>query len=525
MALSFSFGLYHSFEELSVMQSRGCYWVNIERQADARQLCRQIINAQGAATRGALICCGDGPERLLEGLPSTGAEGAGPPASLPLFTLPEKKSALRRLTADLSRAINVKERLFIFLSTASAWKDFSQTEIDDWLGNTQRWLIKHNAAFLILTYGSGISQLKNQLISQFPTLSGLSSVHSLQDCVRYQVSWWFSGKGLIANQAMNWETDDRERFVQSALLPAFSPSVNDEQLCLAEKSVLEGAPPLSVNWRLLEDNALLMQQGMARHSATLVFALTESDQVAELARQIHTLRRQRGIALKIVVREMKASLRYTDERLLQACGANLVVPYIAPLSSFLTLLESIQGQRFTRHVPATIDRLLAAINPSRIKGAMSNDRFRQVVPELIENPLMPEDDKGILIALRPVPGLPPRQALSLCRLRRGGDVMTATSRRIYLFLSNCRINDLDTVLGYLFRLPIAEAFSNRQVWTQDVHIISQVKLMGKTDRQAGSPEPADTPITAAVTFARPATARHSPRPLTLSLAAPQDIQP
>ncbi|WP_213991056.1 cellulose biosynthesis protein BcsE [Sodalis sp. dw_96] len=521
MALSFSFGIYHSFEELSVMQSHGCYWVNIERQGDARQLCRQIINAQGAATRAALICCGDSPEQLLEGLPPPDTENAGPPASLPLFRLPEKKSALRRLTSDLLRACNVKDRLFILLFTASAWQDFSQTEIDDWLGNTRRWLIKHGATFLILSYGSGVSQLKNQLISQFPSLSGLSSVQSLQDCVRYQVSWWFSGKGLIANQAMTWEMDDRQRFVQSILLPSYSPSVNDEQLCLAEKSVLEGAPPLSVNWRLLEDNALLMQQGMLRHSATLIFALTESEQVAELAQQIHTLRRQRGVALKIVVREMKASLRYTDERLLQACGANLVVPYIAPLSSFLTLLESIQGQRFTRHVPATVDPLLAAVNPSRLKGAVSNDTFRQVVPNLIENPLMPEDDKGILIALRPVPGLPPRQALSLCRLRRGGDLVTATPRRIYLFLSNCRINDLDTVLGYIFRLPIAEAFSNRQVWTHDVQIISEVRQIGK----AGSPQADDTPITAAVAYTRPASVRHNPRPLTLSFVAPQDVRP
>ncbi|XBS68486.1 cellulose biosynthesis protein BcsE [Acerihabitans sp. KWT182] len=375
--------------------------------------------------------------------------------------------------------------------------------------------------FLILAYGSGVSQLKNQLISQVPVLSGLSSVQWLQDCIRYQVSWWFNGKGIIANQAMTWETDSGGRFMQSILSPSYSPSVNDEQLCLAEKSVLEGAPPLSANWRLLDDNALVLQQGMLRHSATLIFSLTESEQVARLAQQIHTLRRQRGIDLKLVVREMKASLRYTDERLLLACGANLVAPYIAPLSRFLTMLEGIQGQRFTRHVPASIDALLAAVHPSQFKGAVNNALFRQVVPTLIENPLMPEDDKGILIALRPVPGLPPRQALSLCRLRRGGDLMTATASRIYLFLSNCRINDLDTVLGYLFRLPIAEAFSNRQVWTQDVQILSQVKLIGNTGPTAVAAEADGAPITARTSFARPASARRDPRPLSLA----PDVQP
>lgn len=41
-----------------------------------------------------------------------------------------------------------------------------------------------------------------------------------------------------------------------------------------------------------------------------------------------------------------------------------------------------------------------------------------------------------------------------------------------LFLSTCRINDLDTALKFIFRLPVDEAFSNRVVWHQDVDIIS-----------------------------------------------------
>ncbi|XBS68485.1 BcsE family c-di-GMP-binding protein [Acerihabitans sp. KWT182] len=81
------------------MQSPGCYWVNIERQGDARQLCRQIINAQGADTRAALVCCGERPKELMADLPPSGAENPGPPASLPLFTLPEKK--VRSPSADL----------------------------------------------------------------------------------------------------------------------------------------------------------------------------------------------------------------------------------------------------------------------------------------------------------------------------------------------------------------------------------------------------------------------------------------
>lgn len=48
----------------------------------------------------------------------------------------------------------------------------------------------------------------------------------------------------------------------------------------------------------------------------MVFSLQQNAQIEPLARSIHTLRRQRGSAMKILVRENTASLRATDERLL-----------------------------------------------------------------------------------------------------------------------------------------------------------------------------------------------------------------
>ena len=54
---------------------------------------------------------------------------------------------------------------------------------------------------------------------------------------------------------------------------------SDEGLYLAERSIPEGAPPLSANWQLLESNDELAQHGMLRLSATLIFALYQSDQI------------------------------------------------------------------------------------------------------------------------------------------------------------------------------------------------------------------------------------------------------
>ncbi|WP_285283220.1 BcsE family c-di-GMP-binding protein, partial [Klebsiella pneumoniae] len=99
---------------------------------------------------------------------------------------------------------------------------------------------------------------------------------------------------------------------------------------------LEGAPALSEHWSLFETNEALFDEARTTQAATIIFSLIQNNPIETLARHIHTLRRQRGSALKIVVRENNTSLRATDERLLLGCGANMVIPWNAPLSRCLT---------------------------------------------------------------------------------------------------------------------------------------------------------------------------------------------
>uniref|UniRef100_UPI00222883D1 BcsE family c-di-GMP-binding protein n=1 Tax=Klebsiella pneumoniae TaxID=573 RepID=UPI00222883D1 len=112
--------------------------------------------------------------------------------------------------------------------------------------------------------------------------------------------------------------------------------------------------PLSEHWQLFNHNEDLFNEARTAQAATVVFSLQQNAQIEPLARSIHTLRRQRGSAMKILVRENTASLRATDERLLLACGANMVIPWNAPLSRCLTMIESVQGQKFSRYVPEDI---------------------------------------------------------------------------------------------------------------------------------------------------------------------------
>jgi cellulose biosynthesis protein BcsE len=476
MAHSFSLGIGQIWEPLSVMQSPGLYWLTADRQADAKLLCRQIIAAQEENSALALICSGEKIEDLLADLPSPAVR------KFPLYSLPDKKSALLHLRSDLMRTLHPENRLLILLAPASLWQSFTNDQLYAWAGDTADWLRQRHCTLVILNHGNGSNKLSGQLSTAHRLLDGLASLQWQQDSAQYLVNWWSTPHSINANQLVKlsntpqgWQAEEEKDNTSSPTLV-----ISDENRYLAEKRILEGAPPLSANWQLFDNSELLTQQGMQCMAATLIFGLSQTEQVDVLARQVHDLRRQRGNGLKIVVREMSASLRYSDERLLLACGANLIVPHIAPLSSFLTMLEGIQGQRFSRHVSSDIDGLFAGIRPLRSKGYLPLEEFTQAVISLVENTLLPEDGKGVMVALRPVPGLSARQATTLCHQRREGDIMTVVQNRLFLFLSTCRINDLDTALKFVFRLPVREAFSNWVTWHQDTDIISEARRLGQS---------------------------------------------
>lgn len=252
---------------------------------------------------------------------------------------------------------------------------------------------------------------------------------------------------------------------------------NDEKRILSHIAVLEGAPALSEYWSLFETNEGLFNEARTTQAATIVFSLTQNNQIEAIARQIHTLRRQRGSALKIVVRENTTSLRATDERLLLGCGANMVIPWNAPLSRCLTLIESIQGQQFNRYVPEDISTLLSMTQPMKLRGYQKWDTFCEAVSNMMSNTLLPENGKGVMVALRPVPGIRIEQALTLCRPNRTGDIMTIGDNRLVLFLSFCRVNDLDTALNHIFPLPTGDIFSNRMIWFEDNLISAEIVQM------------------------------------------------
>ncbi|GAA3549947.1 cellulose biosynthesis protein BcsE [Zobellella aerophila] len=469
MTSSFPLGIRHLWDELQLLQSSGLYWVHADLQVDALSLCRQAIGSQPASTKAALICAGGAPAEIVEGLGDRG------PQTLPLFSLPASWRALLQLREDLMRGLKPRGRLLLLYVPARPWQEaIERAALHDWLSGMSRWLREQDCTLLIVTHGSGGGSLHVALLAEHRTLWGLARLRWLQDKHPYQVAFWFNHGGVSASQQLELVPGENGWQVREDSRQQPQPR-NDEHLVLCQQDILEGAPALSVHWRLFDSNQALAGAGQQAQAATLVFALLNSRHIETLAREIHRLRCLRGKGIKLVIREMSASLRNADERLLLACGANLVVPHQVPLSRFLLLLEGVQGQDYVRHVPSDVGTLLDAKRPLRLKGVIGQERFCSSLIELMDHPLLPEDGKGVLVALQPVPGLRAAQSLTLCRIHREGDLATVVDDCLFLFLFSCVINDLDVALEHIFRLPVAGLFRRRRGWHQDLQILDELQ--------------------------------------------------
>ncbi|MGG5839837.1 cellulose biosynthesis c-di-GMP-binding protein BcsE [Huaxiibacter chinensis] len=479
----FSIGIQSLWDELRHMPAGGVWWINTDRNEDAISLVNQTIAEQAKDAHVAVVSMGEDPKKII-----TLSETSGPD-KVRLFSMPNEKSGLYSLPRDIQCSIDPEHYLVVLKCANNAWQNISVENLRSWLEKVNKWARVQKCTLLVISPGTNNDKQFSFLMSEYRSLFGLASLRHQAEGHVFDIAFWCNEKGVSARQQISLKQIHGEWHVAQQEEMVVQPR-NDEKRILSHVAVLEGAPPLSEYWTLFETNEALFNEARTTQAATIVFSLMQNNQIESIARHIHTLRRQRGSVMKIVVRENNTSLRATDERLLLGCGANMVIPWNAPLSRCLTLIESLQGQQFNRHVPEDISTLLSMTQPMKLRGFQKWDTFCDAVSNMMSNTLLPEDGKGVMVALRPVPGIRVEQALTLCRPNRTGDIMTIGDNRLVLFLSFCRINDLDTALNHIFPLPTGDIFSNRMIWFEDNLISAELVQMRMLDPQEwGTPLP------------------------------------
>lgn len=456
--LPISLAIHGLLDQQTVLRTGGLYWVTVDQPTDARRLTQQFIEALPQGSSAALICSDNAVQDIVSDLaPDLG------PDTLKLFDIAGKRieSALAILPHDLGRIGIKPDSQVVLLLPASSWADASALKLQRWCERLHLWLKEHNATLLVITHGEA-THLHTQLLQLNETLSGLSHLYRHNGNTRYQLHFWHNELGVSAGQEFMLTLKDRAFALVPKSAVDTQPRVADDQhVYLAERSVLEGTPSLSKHWYLFESRESLLREAQTAHAATVIVGIDNSHQLLDLAQQLHDLREKCGPALKIVVRELEPAVRYRDERLLLACGVNLIVPDGTLLSRFLSLIESVQGQYWQYSQSNDFATLLERQRPPDIRGLVSPREFLDAVAQIVRDST--GDVTHQLVRFIPVQGLSETLFLNQMCLRRFGDFACLVDGDLYLFLFACRPDGLEPALGNICRLPWRDLFRERDI--------------------------------------------------------------
>ncbi|MCU1727365.1 cellulose biosynthesis protein BcsE [Pseudomonas sp. 7P_10.2_Bac1] len=507
-------GIHGLLDQHIALRTGGLYWVTANQPGDARLLARQFLESLPTSTQTTLIVCADTVQTVIDEMPADRG-----PDKLKLFEIEQKgiEPGLATLVRDLNRAQIAANSQILLVLPANSWADTNVSKrLQHWFGQLRAWLRQRNVTLLVIAHGEA-SSLHTHLLQLNEQLSGLSRLYRHNGETRYHLHFWHNDTGVSAGLEFRLAMRNHALTLIAEPVADATPRVADDQhVYLAERTVLEGSPPLSNHWYLFNDRQALLQEAASARAATVIVGIDSSHQLLDLAQQLHDLREQCGADLKIVVRELEPAVRYRDERLLLACGVNLIIPDGTLLSRFLSLIESIQGQRWQHTQGTDFATLLERQRPPAIRGLVSPNTFFTQVEHIYQN--SSGEVPHQLLRFQPAPGLKQELLLNQMCLRRLGDFACLVNGELYLFLFACRADALEPALANICRLPWRDLFSSRQALSSPAELDQDAFL-----DDASVPKHLNIPVEPLI-MAQPASGSRvalKPQPITLPVSESQ----
>jgi len=508
----FTLGITALQEELNHMPPGGVWWLNVDVKNDAINIINQIIISQDFSAKVAVIAP---PEILRDKIKYHKKSGS---EFINLFSMPDCAERLGILSRDLMCSINPSHYFFIVLYPENAFDKTDDQTLRSDLQELSVWATQQQCSLLLINTGDLINKQYSLLLNAHQSISGLAR---LMNNHHYDVAFWCNERGVSAGQRLVLQYHDN---VWQVTYDTHSTPQHyaDENIIVSHIDVLEGTPELSDDWQIYENNEAVFESASLANAATVIFCFSQGAQLVDLTFQIHSLRIQRGNALKIIVRERYDKLRAADVQLLLNCGATLVIPEEVSLPRTLNMVNSVQGTYFSQTISNSLDTIIRQMKPQALKGYQSKEVFSDTINELIQNPVLVADQKGLLVALRPLAGLRPKQAITVCRIKRMGDIVTLGEDCLMLFLPNCHLNDMHSVLQRLFPLKLSSIFSHCLVWYTDEQITAQLyrfkikqPIVWQNDMNLMPELIVDTSSLAEIVPVTDTTVTHVPVPFTL----------
>jgi cellulose biosynthesis protein BcsE len=292
--------------------------------------------------------------------------------------------------------------------------------------------------------------------------AGAAQLVHVQGEFRWEVAFWRDNLGtLSASESIPLRFSGTDHRLV-ALMDAKQSSgegigklAPDESVVMVSHDAVERERVVPKDWQVLADNDALVSAASRAVAATVILHYGINVSLATLAKQVNFLRRQCGKALKILIREDNVSIRY--ELLMLTLGANAIIPRSMPLAQVEITVDGVQGQLFSRPVPDDYHSALSAAMRDTTTGYVPAHRFIELVREAVERS-RPIRLPNVLLRLPLEHDVAGIDALKACRVRRTGDLCTASGDSLYLFFFACHVDNAGKAMEKVFEQPLADLF-------------------------------------------------------------------
>jgi cellulose biosynthesis protein BcsE len=300
------------------------------------------------------------------------------------------------------------------------------------------------------------------------------------------IDFWDAGTEIMSEQRLEWVDAETQPVVRGAghvrrevaSLTSCAPSSLTESLLSDIDDVFcLGSEPITFSqrkqpkWRCVQDLIELLHATRNARTASVLIHVDRGTHWLHLAQAVHTMRQHCGTHLRIVIIDRDNIMRYQNELLLLNLGANTVVHGKAAITRLPLLLQSLLFQECSNSKAISFEKAIMGVTPSSAKGYLPPGEFyREVLSALAKSRIL-----GVPHALlvSPLSADQDREAhISRFNLSRQGDLITANSKRCYIFLYGYAGTDLQAFLPRLFGLHNAHVMQDIALLNDEEAIVA-----------------------------------------------------
>lgn len=336
-----------------------------------------------------------------------------------------------------------------------------------------RWLAQRRiTALLVMTRASGART--GTITALMDSLTGIVHLGGDRDGLALSYDYWQSREGTIAARSYRLSTLANGLYEVSVnTLPGapassaapFSPASiepdgeadTENRYFYMDPALASVAGSVPGTWQQVDSLVGMLHATQNTKAPTCLLSFERQGGIRQLAQAVHTLRLSLGRAARIVVQEKDVSLRYQNEALLLRLGVNMVVHRDVPNERMPLLLESLNGQLFSRNVNIDFEAALASVLPTRLRGYLAPQRFAREAAMVLDR-AQPLHIPCALVSGVPLAGLDMGELIGACTLSRPGDLITTDGTRCLVFFNACPQSALLKTLERVLGRPTSEVF-------------------------------------------------------------------